>query len=180
MNRPTMRVTFSEDDADWRRQTEVANVIYHGGRTHEALVGYKKAFEEAERLFTNAERGVALSSAAAIYVISCFNLSEVSRATEGSQAAETWLLRAFDRLVDAADSDGTPLPLRLDCMRDLKFAYLNLVELRRNDAAFQDEMVRHRERAMAVAAKVFGAVDRLTQIPPDVQLLMQAPQGRPC
>ena len=134
---------------------------------------------EAERLFRNAEIAGSSIPAATIYVISCHNLAEAARRTGEPEAAERWLLRAFERLAAAAESPATAFSLRLDCMRDLKFAFLNLVEGRRDDVVFHPEMERLVARGRAVVACVMGVVERLATLPAGELRLLDGATGRP-
>lgn len=167
------------DDSEWSRLTGAANDAFAGERLCEALTLYRDALAEAERLFRNAEIAGSSVPAATIYVISCQNLAEAARRTGEPDAAERWLLQAFERLAAAAESPATALSLRLDCMRDLKFAFLNLVEARREDAAFRPEMERLVRRGRAVVACVMGVVERLATLPAGELRLLDGVTGRP-
>lgn len=167
------------DDSEWTRLTGAANDAFAGERLCEALSLYRDALAEAERLFRNAEIAGSSVPAATIYVISCHNLAEAARRTGQPDAAERWALQAFERLAAAAESPATPLSLRLDCMRDLKFAFLNLVEGRREDVAFRPETERLLARGRAVVSSVIGVVERLATLPAGELSLLDNVRGRP-
>jgi hypothetical protein len=167
------------DDSEWTRLTGAANDAFAGDRLCYALTLYRDALAEAERLFRNAEIAGSSIPAATIYVISCQNLAEAARRTGEPDAAERCLLQAFERLAAAAESPAAALSLRLDCMRDLKFAFLNLAEGRREDVAFQPEMERLVTRGRAVVACVMGVVERLAALPAGDLRLLDSVTGRP-
>ncbi|WP_152012359.1 MULTISPECIES: DUF2753 family protein [unclassified Bosea (in: a-proteobacteria)] len=167
------------DDAEWTRLTVAANDAFRREQICEALLLYRDALAEAERLFCNTEIVGSPVSVATIYVISCQNLAEAARLTGEPGAAERWSLQAFERLAAAAESPATPLSLRLDCMRDLKFAFLNLVEGRREDVAFHLEMERLLARGRGVVACVMGVVERLATLPAGELRLFDSVTGRP-
>lgn len=167
------------DDSEWSRLTCAANDAFAGERFCDALTLYRDALAEAERLFRNAEIAGASVPAATIYVISCQNLAEAARRNGEPDLAERWLLQAFERLAAAAESPATALGLRLDCLRDLKFAILNLVEGRREDVAFQPEMERLVVRGRGVVACVMGVVEGLATLPAGEFGLLASVTGRP-
>lgn len=167
------------DDSEWTRVTGAANDAFAGERLCEALGLYRDALAEAERLFRNAEIAGSSVPAATIYVISCHNLAEAARRIGEPDMAERWLLRAFERLAAAAESPAAALSLRLDCMRDLKLAFLNLVEGRREDVAFHPEMERLVARGRGVVACVMGVVERLATLPARELRLLDSATGRP-
>lgn len=167
------------DDAEWTRLTGAANEAFRREQFCEALTLYRDALAEAERLFRNAEIVGSPVAAATIYVISCQNLAEAARRIDELDMAEKWLLQAFERLAAAAESPATPLSLRLDCMRDLKLAFLNLVEGRREDVTFHPEMERLLARGRGVVACVMGVVERLATLPVRELRLLDSVTGRP-
>jgi hypothetical protein len=167
------------DDSEWVRLTGAANDAFAGQRLCEALSLYRDALAEAERLFRNVEIAGSSVPAATIYVISCQNLAETARRTGESDAAEAWLRQAFERLAAAAESPATAFSLRLDCMRDLKLAFLNLVEGRREDVAFHPEMERLIVRGRSVVACVMGVVERLATLPTGELKLLDSATGLP-
>ncbi|MBX9909769.1 MAG: DUF2753 domain-containing protein [Beijerinckiaceae bacterium] len=166
-------------DAEWQRLTSAANEIFaQDDKLAEALPLYREAFEEAERLFRCAEIAPDRTPATTIYVISCQNLAEAVRRCEGRAAARGWLIRAFERLVAAGQSPATPFALRLDCMRDLKFAFLNLVEQCGDDETFLREKPRLMQRGREVVASVTQLAQHIASVPQDLLRMRRTP-GRP-
>ncbi len=154
------------EDAEWRRLTSAGNDAFaEPGLLPEALTLYREAQHEAERLFCAAEAGRCVAPATTIYVIACQNLAEAVRLADSEEEARHWLLRAFERLADAAESARTPFDLRIDCMRDLKFAYLNLAEERGADEGFAQERVRLMLRGRHVVACVTQVVEQVARLP---------------
>ncbi|WNJ92245.1 hypothetical protein [Bosea sp. 685] len=151
-------------DAEWQRLTGAANDAFAAGdRLREALLLYRAAFAEAERLFHAAEIAPSDVPAPTIFVVSCQNLAEATRRSEGDEAARAWLRRAFDRLVATAESPRMPLNLRIDCMRDLKIAFLSLAEHNRDEAAFAPEKQGLIERGRSAVLSVTQLVEHFAR-----------------
>jgi hypothetical protein len=167
------------DDSEWVRRIAAANEAYHDGRLHEALALYRDAFDEAERLFRVAERVLTSAPAATIFVITCQNLADAARQAGDPAAARFWLKLAFDRLASAAESPLTALALRIQAMRDLKFAFLNLVEPMHDDAALAAEIEAYASRGRRVVATVTQLVERIATLPPERLSLLARSEGRP-
>jgi len=167
------------DDSEWTRLTGAANDAFANGLLCEALLLYREAFHEAEALFEAALSAPSQVPVASIYVISCQNLAEATRRGGEIDTAEGWSLRAFERLACAAESPATPFSLRLDCMRDLKLAFFNLIERRREEEAFRPEMERYVARGRHVVETVMGVVKQLATIPEHEFLLLNTVGGRP-
>lgn len=115
-------------DQNWRTLTEAANQAYAADDLQSALELYHRALVEAERLFTQALRTAMSIPVPVIYNVSCHNLAEIARRAGHDDCAEALLMRAYDKLVTAAESPLTPLRLRLDCARHLKQALAILVQ----------------------------------------------------
>jgi tetratricopeptide (TPR) repeat protein len=112
-------------DAAWKLITERANRAHQSGKAAFAFALYQAALTEAERLFEVARRGSepeASSFAPMLYNISSHNLAELSLQQGDSEAAMAAFERAFERVLEAAAADESPLGLRVSCARHLQIA----------------------------------------------------------
>jgi hypothetical protein len=144
-------------DDNWRRLTEAANQAYAANNLQRAFGLYCDAMEEAERLFALASQDDLSVPVPVIYNISCHNLAEIAHRSGDESAAEGFLVRAYDKLLTAAASPGTPLQLRLGCIQHLKHALTLLVRNLKHRGASDESIAEYVERAKTVAVAVFHA-----------------------
>jgi len=75
-----------------------------------------------------------------IYNVSCHNLAELCERAGDKAAAESFYLRAYDRLLAAAQSPSTPIRMRVFCVQHLKHALAVLAQHLRIEQANEDRI----------------------------------------
>lgn len=112
---------------NWKRLTEQANFAYAQGDMPLALAIYEEALTEAEKLI-DAQLGESETIPVPVmYNISCHNLAELFERSGEIRKAEHYYQLAYDRLMRAAQTPATTLPMRISCLQHLKHALAVLV-----------------------------------------------------
>jgi hypothetical protein len=124
---PHLSCQEGEIDGRWRALTAAGNLAYANGHDADAMRLYEDALAEAERMFDAAREGGSPLLAPMLYNISCANAAETKMRGKDATAALSFLLRAFDKLVMTAASVTSPMPLRANCVRHLRYTFEVLV-----------------------------------------------------
>jgi hypothetical protein len=145
----------------WKTATTAGNHAWLEQDHREALRHYQEA------LFEMALMGGSPLLAPMAFNISCANVAEISARVSGRQTAAGWLLRAFDRLAAVADSATTPVGLRVNCIRHLRYP----LQLMARDFATELPQIGSGD-LFARADRVAGEVQRIA-----IWMISAAPAG---
>lgn len=110
-------------DARWRALTQAGNQAFADLADTEALRLYQEALAVAEQMFEAAQDGGSPLLAPMAYNISCANVAEAMLRNGDRPGGRRFLLRAFDKLLTAAEAPSTPVALRVNCVRHLRYSF---------------------------------------------------------
>ena len=153
-----------KEDAAWRNLSDTGNQAMQAGNSAKALALYRKAMRETERLFASAEKGMSFAPVAVILVISCKNLSDASAALGDLATAQSLLKMCFDRLERTMETPSIPFRLRVQCMSQLKFAFLNLAAFSGETQCAKINLSTYRERGLKAVFAVTSALEKVEHI----------------
>lgn len=137
---PSQVSVLTGGDRRWKRLTERGNEAYAQGDIPLAQAFYEDALIEADRLFDAALSSIGSLPVPVIYNVSCHNLAELSERSGNRKNAEAFYQKAYDRLLDAAQSPTVPLGLRVSCVQHLKHALAVLVQHLRTSGGPEDRI----------------------------------------
>ena len=149
-------VSAAVHHARWQTLTRQATRALEEGRSGWARQLYEQALSEADGIIAAAlllptEEITRL--APVLYDTSCRHVAELARQQQDSETEGIFLYRVYERLVQLAESAGTPIALRVSSMRYLPVALDALVDYLYNQGA-GGLALRHTERAELAALEV--------------------------
>jgi len=149
-------VSAAVHHARWQTLTRQATRALEEGRSGWARQLYEQALSEADGIIAAAlllptEEITRL--APVLYDTSCRHVAELARQQQDSETEGIFLYRVYERLVQLAESAGTPIALRVSSMRYLPVALDALVDYLYNQGA-GGLALRHTERAELAAMEV--------------------------
>lgn len=143
-------------DAQFRELTEAGNLAFerHDHATASRLCN--EALTEAERLFELAMTagGSPVLLAPMVHNIACQNAAQARKRAGDGVGALALQVRALKRLVTTAESAASPITLRVNCVRHLKYALAFLAEDLTEREPDMDAIRALVARARLVAAEV--------------------------
>ena len=137
---PSQVAVLDNGDRRWKRLTERGNEAYAQGDIPLARAYYADALTEADRLFDAALSSMGSLPVPVIYNISCHNLAELFERSGSGKDAEAHYQKAYDRLLETAQSPTVPLGLRVSCVQHLKHALAVLVQHLRSSGGPEDRI----------------------------------------
>lgn len=135
---PMVKAAARIGDRRWKRLTEQGNEAYAQGDVPLAQAFYEDALTEAERLFEAAIGGEGSLPVPVIYNIACHNLAELFERSGDRNRAQACFMKAYERLLHAAQSPAAPIGLRVSCVQHLKHALAVLVQHLRSNGGPED------------------------------------------